>query len=228
MPIMSKASLVGLVVLSSSLAACADEVSNRTVTAPDVRSALADAPADLAIGYGVDGPFDVSLASGDATALLTPAQAAAAPRAGSGGRAMGHVALPAFANVASERYSFTALSTDPSTPFAAKGEYEMELTSVTGRTNKIHGDVICIGISGNTARIAGQITKVWVNNVQVPLPPVTHNVWVVVDNGEGQAATPDFVSPLAFGNAATAQTHCAVGTPTVVFPEQAGNIQVQP
>ena len=129
--------------------------------------------------------------------------------------------------LADEKYSFVALSTDPATPFAAKGHYELTLTTVAGVTNKIHGEVICMGITGNTARIAGQITKAWRNGVQVPIPARTHNVWVVIDNGEGQAP-PDQVSPMGFQTAPVAAIHCATGTPTVVFPNQEGNVQVRP
>jgi hypothetical protein len=209
-------------VLCAALAACSDGNTNRTVTAPDVRPVFSEAPADVGVGLTVDGPFDLAFAPEAGSAQL-----AAAAQAATGGRASGHVSLLPFGPIASEHYSFVALSTDPSTPFAAKGQYELMLTTVTGRTNKIHGDVICMGITGNTARIAGQITTVWVNNVQVPITAATHNVWVVVDNGEGPG-TPDFVSPMSFANAATAQLHCAAGTPTTVFFEQQGNIQVQP
>ncbi|MBC7894065.1 MAG: hypothetical protein H7066_01560 [Cytophagaceae bacterium] len=148
----------------------------------------------------------------------------AAAQAAAGGRASGHVGLnfPASPGVVSEKYSFVALSTDPSTPFAAKGHYELELTTAAGRQNKVHGDVICMGISGNTARIAGRITKLWVNNVQVPIAGPTHNVWVVVDNGEGQG-TPDLVSLMQYTIAPGAQFHCATGLPSVVFPNQEGN-----
>jgi hypothetical protein len=129
--------------------------------------------------------------------------------------------------VVSEKYSFVALTTDPSTPFLAKGQYEMELTTATGRTNKVHGDVICVGITGNTARVAGLIRKLWVNNVLVPNPGPTHNIWVVVDNGEGQA-TPDQVSLMQYTLAAGAQTHCATGLPSFVSPNQEGEVQVRP
>ena len=85
-----------------------------------------------------------------------------------------------------------------------------------------------MGITGNTARIAGQITKAWRNGVPVPIPARTHNVWVVIDNGEGQGGAPDQVSPIGFQTAPVAATHCAVGTPTIVFPNQEGNVQVRP
>ena len=231
---MSKVSVASLTVLCAALAACSDTGTNRTVTAPDARREISEAPADLGVAYTLDGPSDLTLSSADATAQLAGAQLlgaqlAAAPQAASGGRATGHVGFPTgvpFLGIADEKYSFVALSTDPATPFAAKGEFELMLTTVTGNTNKIHGDVICMGITGNTARIAGQITKLFRNGVQVPIPPV-NAVWVVVDNGEGRA-TPDQVSLIGFLPPPGAATHCAVGTPTIVFPNQEGNVQVQP
>jgi hypothetical protein len=220
---MSKVNVTSLIVLCAALAACSDTVTNRTVTAPDVRPALSEAPAGFSTGFTYEGPFDFAFAEESPST-----QMAAAAQAASGGRASGHVGLnlPGSPTVVSEKYSFIALSADPSTPFAAKGQYEMELTTASGRTNKVHGDIICMGITGNTARIAGQITKIWVNNVQVPITVPTHNHWVVVDNGEGQ--TPDQVSLMQYTIAAGAQAHCATGLPSVVFPNQEGEVQVQP
>lgn len=225
---MSKVSRTSLVVLCAALAACSDP--NGTVTAPDVRPSLSEAPADLGLAFTPDGPFDFTFPTEDAFAQLGAVQMGAAAQAANGGRASGHVGFPSGVpglGIASENYSFVALSTDPATPFAAKGEYELMLTSVAGVTNKVHGNVICMGITGNTARIAGQITKVWRNGVQVPITARTHNVWVVIDNGEGQG-TPDQVSLMGFQTAPVAATHCAVGTPTIVFPNQEGDVQVQP
>jgi hypothetical protein len=209
-------------VLCAAMAACSDTATKSTVTAPDVRRAISEAPAGFSVGFTYDGPFDVAFAT-----EVPSTQMAAAAQAASGGRASGHVGLnlPASPGVVSEKYSFVALSADPSTPFAAKGQYEMELTTATGRTNKVHGEIICMGITGNTARIGGQITKIWVNNVQVPIAGPTHNHWVVVDNGQ---ATPDLVSLMQYTIAPGAQAHCATGLPSVVFSNQEGEVQVQP
>jgi hypothetical protein len=225
--------------LCAALAACSDSATNRTATAPNVGPRFSEAPADFSFAFTPDGPFDFGFATEDAFALqaamqqaggqLAAAQLAASPQAASGSRASGHVGFPSGlpgVGLADEHYSFAAISTDPATPFAAKGEYELMLTTVAGVTNKVHGNVICMGITGNTARIAGQITKVWRNGVQIPITARTHNVWVVIDNGEGQ--TPDLVSPMGFQTAPVAATHCAVGTPTIVFSNQEGNVQVQP
>ena len=221
---MSKVNFTRLMFLCAVLTACSDGNTNRTLTAPEMRPSLSEVPADLTVGYTADGPFDLAFAT-----EAPSTQMAAAAQAASGGRASGHVGLnfPASPGIVSEKYSFVALSTDPSTPFAAKGQYELMLTTATGRQNKVHGDVICMGITGNTARIAGRITKLWVNNVQVPIAGPTHNVWVVVDNGEGQG-TPDLVSLMQYTIAPGAQFHCATGLPSVVFPNQEGNVQVQP
>jgi len=219
---MSKVNVTSLIVLCAALAACADTATNNTVTAPEVRLSLSEVPAGFSLGFTDDGLFDVPFgAEAAATQLGAAAQAA------SGSRASGHVGLlfPASPGVVSEKYSFVALSADPSTPFAAKGQYQMELTTATGRTNKVHGDVICMGITGNTARIAGQITKIWVNNVQVPIAGPTHNHWVVVDNGQ---ATPDQVSLMQYTIAPGAQAHCAAGLPSFVSANLEGEVQVQP
>ena len=154
---------------------------------------------------------------------------AAAQQAAIGSRTSGHVGFtfsPPFLNLASERYSFVALSTDPAT-LAAKGEFELMLTTATGVEQRFHGDVICMSTVGNTTRLAGQIEKVWINNVQRPITGATHVIWTVVDNGEGQGTT-DYASPMFFNNAANAQLHCTVGFTPAQFPIQEGNVQVQP
>jgi hypothetical protein len=222
---MSKVSLTSLVVLCAALAACSDSHTNRTVTAPDGGPALSEAPADLGVGLTVDGPFDLVFAT-----EASSAQLAAAPQAATGGRASGHVGFnfsaPFGGNLVSEQYSFVALGTDPLTPFAAKGQYEMMLTLANGVVQQVHGDVICMSTVGNTTRIAGQITKLWVNNVQRPLTGATHNFWTVTDNGEPGAT--DITSLMLFSNAVNAQFHCTTGFTPPSFPNQEGNVQVYP
>jgi hypothetical protein len=221
---MSKANVSRLVVLCAALAACTDTNTDRTLTAPDVRRALSETQEGFSVASTYDGPFEIVFPTEAAGT-----QMAAAAQAASGSRASGHVGLnfPGSPGVVTEKYSFVALSADPSTPFAAKGQYEMQLTTATGRTNKVIGDVICMGITGNTARIGGQIRKLYVNNVEVPLPVLTHNHWVVVDNGQSQA-TPDLVSVMQYTLAPGAQAHCATGLPSFVSPNQEGEVQVQP
>lgn len=221
---MSKVSLASLMVLGAALAACSD----RTVTAPDVGAAFSAAPADVGFSVTADGPFDVFFATEDAAALQAAAQIAGAQQSATGSRASGHVGFtfsPPFLNLTSERYSFVALSTDAAT-FAAKGEFELMLTVVTGAEQRFHGDVVCMSTVGNTTRLAGQIEKIWINNVQRPITGATHVIWTVVDNGEGQATT-DMASPMFFNNAANAQLHCTTGFSPAQFSVQEGNVQVQ-
>ena len=234
---MSKVSLARLMVLGAALAACSDSDTNRTVTAPDARPAFSEAAADMGASYTLDGPSDLTFASEDAFAQLAGAQMlgaqlAASPQAASGSRATGHVGFPAGVlpvgtGIASEQYSFAALRTDPATPDAAKGQFEVMYTAVAGGEIKIHGEVVCMNTFGNNARVAGQITKVWRNGVPAPITANTHAFWVVVDNGEGQPTT-DLVSLVRFSNATIAQTYCATGFLSFVFPNQEGNVQVQP
>jgi hypothetical protein len=224
-------------VLCAALAACSDSDTNRTLTAPGARPALSEVSADLGVSYTLDGSSDLTVASEDAFAQmagaqLLGAQLAASPPAASGDRSTGHVGFPAGVlplgtGIASEQYSYVALRTDPATPDAAKGQFEVMYTTTAGANVRIHGDVVCMNVFGNNARVAGQITKVWRNNVPSPITANTHAFWVVVDNGEGQATT-DLVSLVRFSNAAIAQTYCATGFLSFVFPNQEGNIQVQP
>ena len=223
---MSKVSGTSLIVLCAALAACSDSATTRTVTAPDARPEFSEALADVRVGFTPDGPFELALPSDDAST-----QMAASAQAASGSRASGHVGFPSGwpgTTIAFEKYSFVALSTDPATPFAAKGEYDLSLATTAGNTLDVHGDVTCMFTFGNTTRVGGQITKFLRDGVPAPiLPTGTHNIWVVVDNGEG-AATPDQVSLMRFGNAAAAQTYCATGFLSFVSANQEGNVQVQP
>lgn len=226
---MSKASRTSFMVLGAALAACSDGDAHRTPTAPGAGPALSEAPGDLGFGVTADGPRDVYLAPADADAPHAAAPMAAAPQAATAGRASGHVGFtfnPPAVGLATERYSFAARSTDAPT-FAARGEFELLLSTPTGFENKVHGDVICMSTVGNVARLAGQITKVWVNNVQRPITGATHVIWTVTDNGEGQGAA-DTASPMFFNNAANAAFHCAVGFPPPQFSIQDGNVHVRP
>ena len=234
---MSKVSLASLMVLCAALAACSDTDTNRTVTAPDARPSFSEAAADLGFSYTLEGTSDLDVAVEDAFAQmagaqLLGAQLGASTQAASGSRATGHVGFPSgWANtgIAAEKYSFAALGTDPAT-LAAKGQFEVAYTTgaplPTGDV-RIHGDVVCMIVFGNTSRVVGQITKVWRNGVPSPITANTHAFWVVVDNGEG-AANPDLVSLVRFSNAAIAQTYCTTGFGSSVSPNQEGNVQVQP
>ena len=232
---MSKVSVTSLMVLCAALAACSD--TNGPVTAPDVRPSLSEASTDLGGSYTLDGPVDLGSESETASAqmgasLLAPAQMAASAQSASGSRATGHVGFPTgWTNtpITSEKYSFSALQTDPAT-LAAKGQFEVAYTTgaplPTGDV-RIHGDVVCMIVFGNTSRVVGQITKVWRDGVQSPITANTHAFWVVVDNGEG-ASNPDWVSLVRFSNATIAQNYCVNGFGSSVSPNQEGNVQVQP
>jgi hypothetical protein len=215
-------------VLCAALAACSDgKETNGLMTAPDARRALNEVPADLRGAATVDGPFDLTFAR-----EAPSTQMAASAQAASGGRASGHVGLTLgfgfFTNIASEEYSFVALRTDPLTPSAAKGQYDMTLTTATGVVQEFHGEVICMTTVGNSARVVGQLTSVVVNGIPRAInPAASHNIWNVTDNGEGQGTT-DTASPMIFFPAAVAPLHCATDFIPPQFPTQAGNVQVQP
>lgn len=215
-------------VLCAALAACSNADTQRTLTAPDAGPRFSEAPADIGFGVTADGPLDVYFGTGDGSALQSAAQVAAAPQGATGSRTSGHVGLTlgGILGLASERYSFTAQSTGAAPTFPAKGEFEMQLTAASGVEQKFHGNVICMSTVGNTSRLAGQLEKVWINNVQFPISGATHVIWTVVDNGEGHG-TADSASPMFFNNSTNAQTHCSVGFLPPQFPNQNGNVQVR-
>ena len=225
---MSKASVTSLMVLCAALTACSDSTTNRTVTAPDARRDISEAPADLRGAATADGPFDVAFGPS-----ASSAQMAASTRAATGGRASGHVGLTLgsgfFTTIATEQYSFVALSTnDAGTPYAAKGQYEIRLTLATGVVQQIHGEVVCMAIVGNAARMVGQLTSVVVDGVPRPINPSrSHSIWNVTDNGEGNG-TADTASPMIFFPAAIAPLHCASDFIPPQFANEEGNVQVQP
>ena len=222
---MSQVSRSSVIALCAVLAACAESATTPQVTASGARRASIELPADLRGGSTVDGPLDVTFAPGGGST-----QMAASAQAASGGRASGHVAFtfsPPWFSVASEQYTFVALRTDPATPSAAKGQYEMTLTTGTGVVQRFHGEVICMTIVGNMARVVGQLTKVVVNGIPRPINPnASHNIWNVTDNGEGQGT--DTASPMIFFPAAIAPLHCATDFIPPQFANQEGNVQIRP
>ena len=242
---MSKVSVTSLVALCAVLTACADSTTNRLPTAPRAALSLSDAPADVGSSHTLDGPSELDVATDEASAPfammfsaeLLGAQLAASPNAASGPRATGHVGIyfPANPGIVSEKYSFVALRTDPATPLAAKGQYEVQYTTGSGIEIKIHGDVDCMTtfvgtpgpFGGATARASGPIRKVWRNNVPAPITAATHAYWVVVDNGEGQPIPPEFASLVNFAPSGIAQNFCANGFGINVFANQEGNVQVE-
>lgn len=216
---MAKIRVAGVIALTLVLGACDRTTIGPDITAPDHGAPVLNAVPDGGFGTTADGPFDE---------VFTP-EDPSAQQAATGGRASGHVgftfATPFLGVVVSEKYSFVALSTEPPPPFAAKGQYEFHVVTTTVE-NRAHGEVICLSIVGNRARVAGVVRKLWVNNVQRPLPPAgLFNFWTVQDNGEGQDP-PDLASLVRFASEAAARFHCAVGVPLEQLPNQEGNIQV--
>jgi hypothetical protein len=68
-----------------------------------------------------------------------------------------------------------------------KGEFEMhDQTSGV----RLHGDVTCLRVEANQARLGGTITQ----STDAKLPVGATVVWIAADNGEGQLDKPDLVS----------------------------------
>ena len=119
-----------------------------------------------------------------------------------------------------EHYSLSAIQHKDG---SVSGEFE-EYSGQDGG-QRIHAKIACVGITGNTARLAAQIDE-----TNVPFGPIgSYVVWTVVDNGEGAKSAPDESTDVFFnGTEAQAQFHCRVGFNLApFFPSIRGNIQVQ-
>ena len=128
------------------------------------------------------------------------------------------ILLPNFDN-ALERYSVSAIRHDDG---SVSGDFE-EFSAQEGG-QRIHANVVCFNVTGNSARLAAQIDQ-----TNVSFGPVgSYVVWSVIDNGEGAKSPPDQTTDIFFGgNAAQAQFHCDVGFNLAPFFESLrGNLQV--
>jgi len=111
---------------------------------------------------------------------------------------------------------------------SVSGQFENHLENAqTGAfVLNAHVRITCFAISGNIARVGGVIER----QTGRPLPPgITEGFITVVDNGEGDAASPDLASPPRVGGDGSALTQCVTGGMSLpLFPIERGNIQVQP
>jgi hypothetical protein len=154
------------------------------------------------------------------SARLTPA----APNlsiASAGQRVTGSatILLPEFGN-ALERYSISAVRRGDG---SVAGEFE-EFSEQDGG-QRIHANVVCFTVAGNSARLAAQIDQ-----TNVPFGPVASYVmWSVIDNGEGARSAPDQTTDIFFGGtAAQADFHCRTGFNLAPYYSSfRGNLQVQ-
>ena len=129
-----------------------------------------------------------------------------------------NIFLPNFQ--AEERYSQSAIRHADG---SVTGEFELHSEQDAGI--RIHGDVTCFTIVGNTARLGGVIEQ-----SDDPAFEGLDVVWTIVDNGEGNDGAPDLTSDFFLVGTGGAQFHCAVGFPFAapVLPVLSGNLQVHP
>jgi hypothetical protein len=128
------------------------------------------------------------------------------------------IILPNFGN-ARERYSLSAIRHSDG---SVTGEFE-EFSEQEGG-QRIHAQVVCFTITGNSARLSAQIDQ-----TNVPFGPVgSYVVWSLIDNGEGANSPPDQTTDIFFGGtAAQAEFHCRTGFNLApYFASLRGNLQV--
>ena len=129
------------------------------------------------------------------------------------------ILLPLFGN-ALERYSLSAIRQSDG---SVTGEFE-EFSEQEGG-QRIHAQVYCFTVTGNTARLAARIDQ-----TNVSFGPVgSYVVWSVIDNGEGGKSPPDETTDIFFGGTqAQADAHCRAGFNLApYYPSLRGNLQVE-
>lgn len=154
------------------------------------------------------------------TAPMSPATEASLAASGAQQQVTGHanIVLPGFGD-AVQRYSQSAIRHADGT---VSGQFELKSEQDGGL--RIHGDVFCFTIVGNTARLAGRVDQ-----SDIDFAPVgSYAVWTIIDNGQGNRSPPDLTSDFFVGfNEAAAAFHCAVGINLGAFlPVLSGNLQV--
>lgn len=99
----------------------------------------------------------------------------------------------------------------------AEGGFELHFSSVDAN---VHGDVTCLIVVGNFARLTGVVTRSS-DATLIPVGNIYH--WQAVDNGEGENAPPDLIT-----------AYYQVGTPAFCnyanLPDNTwtnGNVQVK-
>jgi len=156
-----------------------------------------------------------------------PIAGAAKPRLQTEARAADHVqsatghvdqAEIPFDVVVIDQYSFSAVRT-PQGRINGQFEFRAKYQDLVVRA---HGDVDCLTINGNHARIAGHVTQ---STFEAGIPTGSELTWTVTDNGEPGDGRDTASEMLGFSR----ELFCA--EPRGQYPEapiRRGNIQVRP
>jgi hypothetical protein len=167
-------------------------------------------------------PIRALFLAGASAVLVTWGGGAGVPRAAAdeGGRrgASGHVE---FVNPTTKEYR-TLLPVVEHASGDVTGEYEehVEVASTGEFVRRRHATLVCVGISGNTARIGGVV------DFATDGSEGAEGYFTVVDNGEGANDPPDLASPAVGGTPGVALEHCTRGRPRPLIPISSGNVQI--
>jgi len=139
--------------------------------------------------------------------------------AGRGQSASGHVDQTSspFGLAVIDQYSFAAVRTPQG---QINGQFEFR-AKYQGLVVRAHGEVECLSINGNKARIAGRVTQ---STFEGGIPTGSSLTWTVTDNDEPGRGR-DTASQLL---GAPREVFCAGAAQYPEAPLRRGNIQVRP
>ena len=152
---------------------------------------------------------------------LNPSGAILADRSGQGSeqQVTGH----AYYLVTSEKNQFEAYSVSAIRHKDGHFSGEVEIKSAINNGFRIHGEIACFTIIGNTARLATRVTE----STNANVVPGAYLFWSLVDNGEGARSAPDLSSQFFRADQALALYHCATGVTIPAYYDVVhGNLQV--
>lgn len=153
------------------------------------------APSSPSLNAATDGASGVQSASGHVDQIASP-----------------------FGIVVIDEYSFAAIRTPQG---QINGQFEFR-AKYQGLVVRAHGEVVCLSIDENKARVAGRVTQ---STFEEGIPVGSDLTWTVTDSGEPGRAR-DTASQML---GAPAEAFCAVTVGS--YPEaplRRGNVQVRP
>lgn len=149
------------------------------------------------------------------SAVVSHARPEAAAAMGPQQQVTGSAFIQIFGGTVPENYSFSAIRHRDGD---VSGQFELKSAQDGGL--RVHGEVTCMAVTGNVARLGGVLTQ----STDAQFPAGTQVAWMIADNGEGANDPPDQTSD--FYVSGNPSRFCASQARLPLIPIEHGNLQV--